>query len=95
MRKRIATRAVALTLGSAGAALLYHAYRQGHHGEQDSMHEVEQPPFPTRDEVRAPETAEHPWADEVHALLRDQLWELREEARDAGREARPLHRPPA
>ena len=95
MRKRIATRAVALTLGSAGAALLYHACRQGHHGVQDSMHEVEQPPFPTRDEVRAPETAEHRWADEVHALLRDQLWELREEARDAGREAQPPQRPPA
>ena len=85
MRKRIATRAVALTLGSADAALAYHAWQHSHPAVPDSRPDIKPPHGAIPEEVHAPEASAPPWAEEVHALLHDQLWELQEEARVARR----------
>ena len=95
MRKRIATRTLALTVGSAGVALAYHAWHHSHDTVQESRPDITQPPGATPEEVHAPAASAPPWTEEVHALLQDQLWELQEEARAVGHAACRRQRSPA
>ena len=95
MRNRIAPYAVALTFGSAVAALLAHACRHGPPAPHDCIPDAEPSPGTLSEHGHAPQGDAPPWTEEVHALLRDQLWELHEEARRAGRtKDESMPRPP-